>query len=156
MVIGEHWAEQVTMIIGVGLDLIDIRRIERVITRFGDRFLIRLFTIAERRLCKQTSENFRRRTAAAYARRFAAKEACVKALGTGFSGGITWRDISVVNSVSGQPIVRLTGLAAKRLTGIVPSDMTAQIDVSLSDDYPFAQAIVIISAVSVQKVGSYH
>src|SRR5712675_3312395 len=129
------------MILGLGSDLIDIRRIEQVIERFGDRFLDRIFTDVERRKCER-----RENRAASYARRFAAKEACSKALGTGFRHGVFWRDLGVVNLPSGKPTLVLTGNAAARLAAITPPGMRAQIDLSLTDDHPQAQAIVIISA----------
>ena len=132
------------MILGIGSDLIDIRRVEAVLVRFGDRFVERCFTDLERR-----KSDGRANRAASYARRFAAKEACSKALGTGFSNGVFWRDLGVANLVGGQPTMRLTGNAAARLQTMVPAGMVARIDVSLTDDPPLAQAIVIISAVSV-------
>ena len=130
------------MIIGLGSDLIDIRRIERVIEQFGDRFLDRIFTQAERSKCDRRANR-----AASYARRFAAKEACSKALGTGFRRGIFWRDLGVVNLPSGQPTMRLTGGALRRLDEITPADMTARLDITLTDEPPIAQAVVIITAV---------
>src|SRR5262245_57751723 len=130
------------MILGVGSDLIDIRRIEQVIERFGDRFLDRVFTEAERRKCDRRANR-----AASYARRFAAKEACAKALGTGFRHGVFWRDVGVVNLTSGQPCMQLTGGALRRLTAITPSGMIARLDVTLTDEPPMAQAVVIITAV---------
>jgi holo-[acyl-carrier protein] synthase len=130
------------MIIGLGSDLIDIRRIERVIEQFGDRFLDRIFTQAERSKCDRRANR-----AASYARRFAAKEACSKALGTGFRRGIFWRDLGVVNLPSGQPTMRLTGGALRRLHEITPADMTARLDITLTDEPPIAQAVVIITAV---------
>ncbi len=130
------------MILGVGSDLIDIRRIEQVIARFGDRFLDRIFTEAERRRCDRRAAT----RIASYARRFAAKEAAAKALGTGFRAGVFWRDLGVVNLPSGQPGMRLTGGALNRLKAITPPGMTARLDVSLTDEPPLAQAIVIISA----------
>ena len=129
------------MIIGLGSDLIDIRRIEETIARFGDRFLDRIFTEGERRRCER-----RVNRAASYARRFAAKEACAKALGTGFRKGVFWRDLAVVNLPSGKPTMRLSGGALQRLNEITPPGMTAQLDVSLTDEPPLAQAVVIISA----------
>lgn len=129
------------MIIGIGSDLIDIRRIEKTLDRFGDRFTRRIFTDVERR-----KSETRANRSESYAKRFAAKEACSKALGTGFGNGVFWRDLGVVNLDSGKPTMALTGGAAKHLAGLVPAGMTVQIDLSLSDDYPFAQAIVIISA----------
>ena len=130
------------MILGIGSDIIDIRRIERTLERFGARFTERLFTETERR-----KSEARAGRAASYAKRFAAKEACSKALGTGFRAGVYWRDLGVVNLPSGKPTLVLTGNAAKRLAAITPPGMRAQIDLSLTDDHPQAQAIVIISAV---------
>jgi holo-[acyl-carrier protein] synthase len=130
------------MILGVGSDIIDIRRVEKTLQRFGDRFVERVFTDTERR----KSEG-RAKRAASYAKRFAAKEACSKALGTGFRAGVFWRDMGVVNLASGKPTMKLTGGALKRLGEITPPGMRAQIDLSLTDDDPHAQAIVIISAV---------
>jgi holo-[acyl-carrier protein] synthase len=130
------------MIIGLGNDLIDIRRIEKTLERFGARFTARVFTETEQR------KSDRRATrAASYAKRFAAKEACAKALGTGVPRrGVHWRDLGVINLPSGKPTMELTRGAARRLEEITPDGMTAQIDVTLTDDYPLAQAIVIISA----------
>ncbi|HRI40002.1 MAG TPA: holo-ACP synthase [Nitrospira sp.] len=130
------------MIIGLGSDLIDIRRIEATLERFGDRFVQRLFTSVEQR----KSEG-RRNRAASYAKRFAAKEACSKALGTGFRKSVYWRDLGVVNLKSGKPTMVLTGGAAQHLATLIPPGMKAQIDLSITDDFPLAQAIVIISAV---------
>ena len=130
------------MIIGLGSDTIDIRRIERSIERYGDRFLNRIFTDVER-----AKSDRRRLRAASYAKRFAAKEACAKALGTGLSQGVFWRDMGVVNLPSGKPTIALTGTAARHLERLTPNGCRAQIDVSLTDDFPLAQAIVIISAV---------
>jgi holo-[acyl-carrier protein] synthase len=130
------------MILGVGSDLIDIRRIEQVIERYGDRFLDRIFTEAERRKCDR-----RANPAASYARRFAAKEACSKALGTGFRLGVFWRDLGVINLPTGKPCMRLTGGALRRLEEITPAGMTAQLDVTLTDEPPVAQAVVIITAI---------
>jgi holo-[acyl-carrier protein] synthase len=129
------------MILGVGSDLIDIRRIEAAIARFGDRFIDRIFTEAERRRCER-----RANPGPSYARRFAAKEAAAKALGTGFRGGVFWRDLGVVNMPSGQPGMRLTGGALQRLESITPKGMTARLDVTLTDEPPLAQAVVIITA----------
>jgi holo-[acyl-carrier protein] synthase len=129
------------MILGVGSDLIDIRRIAATIDRFGDRFTHRVFTEAERRRCDRRSAR-----AEGYARRFAAKEACAKALGTGLRRGVFWRDMGVDNLTSGQPTLRLTGGALRRLEDMTPPGMIAQIHLSLTDDPPLAQAIVIISA----------
>ncbi len=131
------------MILGLGNDLIDIRRIERTLERFGDRFTERVFTEVERR-----KSDRRAARAASYAKRFAAKEACAKALGTGVPRrGVHWRDMGVVNLPSGKPTVALTGGAARRLAELTPPGMAAQIDITITDDYPLAQAIVIISAV---------
>jgi holo-[acyl-carrier protein] synthase len=130
------------MIIGLGSDIVDIRRIERSLARWGERFTDRLFTEAERR----RSEG-RRDRAASYAKRFAAKEACAKALGTGFRRGVFWRDMGVINLPGGKPTLVLTGGAAKRLAEITPPGMTAQIDVAITDEPPLAQVIVVISAV---------
>jgi holo-[acyl-carrier protein] synthase len=131
------------MILGVGSDLIDIRRIEHAIERFGDRFLDRIFTDNERRRCDRRGPT----RGASYARRFAAKEAAAKALGTGFRGGVFWRDLGVVNLSSGQPGMRLTGGALRRLEVLTPAGMLARLDVSLTDEPPLAQAVVIITAV---------
>jgi holo-[acyl-carrier protein] synthase len=130
------------VILGVGSDLIDIRRIERAIERFGDRFLDRIFTETERRRCDRRGPS----RGASYARRFAAKEATAKALGTGFRRGVFWRDLGVVNLPSGQPGMRLTGGALARLEALTPPGMMARLDVSLSDEPPLAQAVVIITA----------
>ena len=128
------------MLIGLGNDLIDIRRIEKTIARYGDRFLERCFTERER----QRSDRKPGR-AASYAKRFAAKEACSKALGTGLRNGVFWRDMGVVNLASGRPTLILTGGAAEQLARITPPGYDARIDLSLTDDFPLAQAIVIIS-----------
>jgi holo-[acyl-carrier protein] synthase len=130
------------MIIGIGNDIIDIRRVEKVLERHGERFTQRIFTDVEVRKSER-----RRLRAASYAKRFAAKEACAKALGTGFRAGVFWRDLGVVNLPSGKPTMKLTGGAAARLAAITPPGMQAQIDLSITDDHPQAQAIVIISAV---------
>ena len=129
------------MIIGIGSDLIDVRRIERTLERVGDRFVQRVFTPVER----DKSER-RANRAHSYARRYAAKEACAKALGTGLNRGVFWRDIGVVNLPGGKPTLALAGGAAARLAAITPRGMRAQIDVSLTDEPPLAQAIVIITA----------
>ena len=130
------------MILGLGNDIIDIDRIERAIARFGDRFLDRVFTDVERR-----KSDRRHQRAASYAKRFAAKEACAKALGTGLRQGVFWRDMGVINLPTGRPTLLLTGGAAKQLERITPRGYAARIDLSLTDDYPLAQAIVIISGV---------
>jgi holo-[acyl-carrier protein] synthase len=128
------------MIIGLGNDVIDIRRIERAIDRFGDRFLARVFTDTER-----SKSDRRVNRAASYAKRFAAKEACAKALGTGLRHGVYWRDMGVINLPSGRPTLRLTGGAAERLVGITPPGISVSIDLTLTDEFPNAYAIVIIS-----------
>ncbi len=130
------------MILGLGSDIVDIRRIERALARYGDRFTGRCFTELERRRCDGRADR-----AAGYARRFAAKEACAKALGTGLRRGVFWRDMGVVNMPSGQPTLALAGGAAARLLRMLPAGLRAQIDLSMTDDPPIAQAIVIISAV---------
>ncbi len=131
------------MILGLGSDLIDIRRIERTLDRFGDRFLDRVFTDIERKKCDRRAQR-----AASYARRYAAKEACAKALGTGFRSGVYWRDLGVVNLPSGKPTMALTGGAAERLAAITPAGSAAQIDLTISDEPPIAQAMVVITAVA--------
>ena len=130
------------MILGIGNDLIDIRRVEQTLRRFPERFEQRVFTEIERE-----KSDRRANRAASYAKRFAAKEACSKALGTGFRRGVYWRDMGVVNLLSGKPTMALTGGALARLEEITPEGMTAQIDLTITDDFPLAQAIVIISAV---------
>ena len=130
------------MIIGIGNDIIDIRRIEKTIERFGERFLARVFTETER--CKSDRRALR---AASYAKRFAAKEACAKALGTGFSRGVFWHDLGVVNLPSGRPTLELTGGAAQILDELTPTGHGVRIDLTITDDFPTAQAIVIISAI---------
>ncbi|HTP82368.1 MAG TPA: holo-ACP synthase [Alphaproteobacteria bacterium] len=130
------------MIIGIGSDLIDIRRIEATLQRFGPRFIERIFTPLER----EKSER-RANRAESYARRFAAKEACAKALGTGLRRGVFWRDMGVVNLPGGRPTLQLTGGALARLNALLPPGTEARIDVSLTDEPPLAQAVVIISAI---------
>ena len=130
------------MIIGIGSDLIDITRIERTLERFGDRFVQRCFTEVER-----AKSDRRANRADSYAKRYAAKEACSKALGTGFRRGVYWRDMGVINLPSGKPTLALTGGAAERLVEITPAGMKPVIDLSLTDERPMAQAIVIITAV---------
>jgi holo-[acyl-carrier protein] synthase len=130
------------MILGIGNDIIDIRRIEKTLERFGDRFVQRLFTDTEQKLSER-----RKLRAASYAKRFAAKEACSKALGTGLRQGVFWRDMGVTNLPSGKPTMTLTNGALARLNKMVPTGMSAQIDLTITDDFPTAQAIVIISAV---------
>jgi holo-[acyl-carrier protein] synthase len=129
------------MIIGIGSDLIDIRRVEKSIERFGARFLDRIFTDLEREKSDRRAQR-----AASYAKRFAAKEACSKALGTGLRRGVFWRDMGVVNLPGGKPSMKLTGGALKRLQEITPAGHSAQIDLTITDDFPLAQAFVIISA----------
>ena len=136
------------MIVGVGSDLADIRRVERVLQRFGPRFVARVFTEVERARSERKGDR-----AASYAKRFAAKEACSKALGTGIHGGVFWRDMGVVNAPSGKPTMRLTGGAAERLQALIPEGMTAAIHLSLTDDHPYAQAFVIIEAIPQQALG---
>jgi holo-[acyl-carrier protein] synthase len=136
------------MIIGLGNDLIDIRRVEKTLERYGSRFVSRVFTEVEQRKSERRAAR-----AASYAKRFAAKEACAKALGTGLRAGVFWRDMGVVNLPSGQPSIKLTGGAAKRLAAITPIGMTAHINLTLTDDYPLAQAIVIIEAVAEPSQG---
>jgi len=131
------------MIIGLGNDLIDIRRIESTLEKFGDRFVSRVFTDIEREKSDRRASR-----GASYAKRFAAKEACAKALGTGLAAGVFWRDMGVVNLSTGQPTLCLTGGAARRLALMTPKGMRSTISLSLTDDYPMAQAIVIIMAVA--------
>jgi holo-[acyl-carrier protein] synthase len=133
------------MILGIGNDIIDIRRVEKTIERYGERFLSRVFTDIERR-----KSDGRAARAASYAKRFAAKEACAKALGTGFRNGVFWRDMGVVNLVSGRPTLELTGGAARALARITPDGHSVRIDLTITDDFPLAQAIVIISAVRME------
>jgi holo-[acyl-carrier protein] synthase len=130
------------MILGVGSDLVDVRRIERTIERHGERFLARIFTSGER-----AKAEGRARRAETYAKRFAAKEACAKALGTGLRAGVFWRDMGVVNLPSGKPTMKLTGGALVRLRAITPAGFEARIDVTVTDEGPIAQALVVISAV---------
>jgi len=128
------------MIIGLGNDMIDIRRIENSIERFGDRFINRIFTPIE-----QQKSDRRTARAASYAKRFAAKEACAKALGTGFRKKVFWRDLGVVNEPSGRPTMVLTGGAARQLAAITPTGYDSVIHLTITDDFPWAQAVVIIS-----------
>ncbi len=136
------------MILGIGNDLIDIRRIEATLARFGERFLERVFTETER----QKSDG-RAARAASYAKRFAAKEACAKALGTGLRAGVFWRDMGVINLPSGRPTLLLTGGAAERLKCITPEGCEARIDLTLTDDFPLAEAFVVISALTMRAPG---
>jgi holo-[acyl-carrier protein] synthase len=130
------------MIIGIGSDLIDVRRVEKVIARHGARFLDRIFTPVERARAER-----RARSTETYAKRFAAKEACSKALGTGIRAGVWWRDMGVVNLPSGRPTIKLTGGALARLERLTPPGCDARIDLTITDEWPIAQAFVVISAV---------
>ncbi|MBC6980692.1 holo-ACP synthase [Caulobacter sp. 17J80-11] len=129
------------MILGIGADLTDIRRIEETLSRFGDRFTNRCFTEIERTRSERKPDR-----AASYAKRFSAKEACAKALGTGMRSYVHWRDMGVVNLPTGQPTLALTGGAAERLKALTPAGMTPYIHLSLTDDHPYAQAFVVIEA----------
>jgi holo-[acyl-carrier protein] synthase len=129
------------VIVGIGSDLCDIRRIEETLGRYGDRFVLRCFTDIERR-----KSDGRAARAASYAKRFAAKEACAKALGTGIRHGVFWRDMGVVNLPSGQPTLRLTGGAGERLKAILPTGTEAFIHLTITDEHPIAQAFVVIEA----------
>ena len=131
------------MIIGLGSDLADIRRIEATLERFGARFTDRIFTEVERTRSERKADR-----AASYAKRFAAKEACAKALGTGLRAGVFWRDMGVVNARSGRPTLALTGGAAKRLASMTPPGLVANIHLSLTDDHPYAMAFVVIEAIA--------
>ena len=132
------------MIIGLGNDMVDIRRIEQTLERYGTRFVARIFTDVE-----QKKSDRRAQRAASYAKRFAAKEACSKALGTGFRRGVFWKDMGVVNEPSGRPTLQLTGGAKEQLERITPAGHTARIQLTITDDFPYAQAVVIIEAVAV-------
>ena len=132
------------MIIGIGSDLIDIRRVEKTLERFGERFVKRCFTDIER----QKSDR-RRNRAASYAKRFAAKEACSKALGTGLAQGVVWKDMGVVNLPGGKPTMNLTGVASEKLQAMLPAGHKAAIHLTITDDFPLAQAFVIIEALPV-------
>ena len=132
------------MIIGLGNDMVDIRRIEQTLERYGARFVARIFTDIE----QKKSDRWAQR-AASYAKRFAAKEACSKALGTGFRRGVFWKDMGVVNEPSGRPTLQLTGGAKEQLERITPPGHTARIQLTITDDFPYAQAVVIIEAVAV-------
>ena len=132
------------LIIGLGADIVDIRRIARTLERFGARFTNRVFTAQERARAER-----RLRPEETYARRFAAKEACAKALGTGLRRGVFWRDMAVVNLPTGQPTIELSGGALRRLQSLTPSGMRCRIDVTLTDEPPIAQAIVVITAIPV-------
>lgn len=134
------------MIIGMGSDITDIRRVEKVIERHGDRFIERIFTETERARAERRANRV-----ATYAKRFAAKEACAKALGTGIRDGVWWRDMGVVNLPSGRPTMLLSGGALRRLEALTPPGYEARIDLTITDEYPLAQAIVVISVM--QKTG---
>jgi holo-[acyl-carrier protein] synthase len=136
------------MIIGIGSDLIDIRRVEKSLERFGERFTERCFTEIER-----AKSDGRKNRAASYAKRFAAKEACSKALGTGLAQGVFWKDMGVVNLPGGKPTMRLTGGALEKLNQLLPAGHEARIHITITDDFPLAQAFVIIEALSVQTPG---
>src|SRR4051812_27647103 len=136
------------MILGIGQDITDIRRVAKVIERHGERFLSRIFTDAERARAERRAKRIE-----TYAKRFAAKEACAKALGTGIRQGVWWRDMGVVNLPSGRPTMKLTGGAAARLAKLVPEGHEARIDLTITDEYPLAQAFVIISAVAAGTPG---
>jgi holo-[acyl-carrier protein] synthase len=129
------------MILGIGNDIVDIRRIEETLTKFGDRFRDRIFTEIEK---KKSAKRAMR--AASYAKRFAAKEACSKALGTGFRRGVFWKDMGVVNEMSGRPTMVLTGGAKAQLDRLIPAGMVAKVHLTITDDHPYAQAMVIIEA----------
>ncbi|KQM35213.1 holo-ACP synthase [Agrobacterium cavarae] len=134
------------MIIGLGSDLIDIRRVEASIERFGDRFTHRCFTDIERE-----KSDRRKNRAASYAKRFAAKEACSKALGTGLAQGVFWKDMGVINLPSGKPTMRLTNGAGERLQSMLPAGHEAVIHLTITDDFPYAQAFVIIEALPLSR-----
>ena len=134
------------MILGIGSDLVDVERVGRVLERHGERFLNRIFTTTERSRAERRANRVE-----TYAKRFAAKEACAKALGTGLRGGVFWRDMGVVNLPSGRPTMRLTGGALARLNQITPEGFQARIDLTITDEGPLAQAFVVISAVPTGK-----
>jgi len=135
------------LIVGLGSDLADIRRIEATLERFGERFVTRIFTDIERARSERKADR-----AASYAKRFAAKEACAKALGTGIRRGVFWRDMGVVNARTGQPTLALAGGAAKRLEALIPPGFSPRIHLTLTDDHPYAQAFVVIEAISAQEL----
>jgi holo-[acyl-carrier protein] synthase len=136
------------MILGIGSDLTDVRRIEKVIARHGERFIARIFTEKERARAERKKNRVE-----TYAKRFAAKEACAKALGTGMRGGVWWRDMGVVNLPSGRPTMQLTGGALQRLQAMTPPGYEAKIDLTISDEGPMAQALVVISAIPSDALG---
>ena len=137
------------MIVGIGSDLADIRRIQATLDRFGDRFTRKVFTDIERARSERKPDR-----AASYAKRFAAKEACSKALGTGLKGGVHLADMGVVNARSGKPTMALTGGAARRLAALIPPGMDGHVHLSLTDDHPYAQAFVIIEALPREAIGA--
>lgn len=137
------------MILGIGSDLVDIRRIEQTLARHGERFIDRIYTETERARAERRADRI-----ATYAKRFAAKEACAKALGTGFRRGVFFRDMGVVNLPSGKPTLQLTGGALERLHAMTPAGFSAQIDLAITDEYPLAQAFVVISAVRKELPGA--
>ncbi len=130
------------MIVGFGADLVDIRRVEKTLAKYGQRFTHRVFTEEERKKSEQ-----RRCPAASYAKRFAAKEAASKALGLGMTFGVRWRDLGVINTKTGQPVLHITGQAAKRFQDMIPPGFEGKIHLTLTDDFPYAQAFVILEAV---------
>ncbi|MGE4064857.1 MAG: holo-ACP synthase [Rhodospirillaceae bacterium] len=134
------------MIVGIGSDLIDIRRIEKTLARFGDRFVNRIYTEVEKRKAERR-KGAGNAYAATLAKRYAAKEAASKALGTGFRSGVFWKDLGVVNEPSGKPTIVMTGGAAARLAALIPAGMKPQVALTITDEYPMAEALVIISAV---------
>jgi holo-[acyl-carrier protein] synthase len=134
------------MIVGIGNDLIDIRRIEKTLARFGERFVNRIYTDIEKKKAERR-KGAGKAYAATLAKRYAAKEAASKALGTGFRAGVFWRDLGVVNEPSGKPTIVMTGGAARRLQSLIPAGMRPQIALTITDEYPMAEALVIISAV---------
>src|SRR5437868_13687407 len=140
------------MIIGIGSDLIDIRRVAKVIERHGDRFLDRIFTDAERAKAERRAKS-EKLVVATYAKRFAAKEACSKALGTGIRQGVWWRDMGVVNLPGGRPSMKLTGGALARLNKLTPPGLVAQIDISITDVWPMDESFVIISTDALGNAG---
>jgi len=134
------------VILGIGSDICDVRRIANVIERHGDRFINRIFTASERAKAEKRRNRFE-----TYAKRFAAKEACAKALGTGLRAGVWWRDMGVINLPSGRPTLELTGGAKRRLQALTPPGYEARIDLTITDEGPMAQALVIISAVAISR-----
>lgn len=135
------------MIIGIGNDICDIRRVERTLERFGDRFITRVFTDIEQRKAARRNKAGMKVIAGTYAKRFAAKEACSKALGTGFNVGVFMKDIGVVNQLGGKPTLQLEGGAHARLLALTPDGLTPVIHLTMTDEYPYAEAQVIIEAI---------